>query len=191
MKQIRHKKEEGQKKRHPLKIPRVLSKQQVNHLLNVMRYEAPLKDLIFIKCLYYLGLRISEAINLTEACFDSNFNQVYVVGKGGSKTFKTIPTIFKRELKRYIHHLGNKQKLFNFSRITGWHKVKKYCITAELPDWVTPHTFRHSYATELYRDTKDLVRVQKFLGHKEIGSTAIYTHIPDEEDREIIDRVFK
>lgn len=173
-----------------LKIPKVLDENQIKELFEAVEPKDPLRDLMFLKCLYYLGLRISECIDLTKGSFDKEVKTVRIKGKGDSDALIPIPKIIRSELREYMTRT-KEDKLFSFTRFAGWQKVKKYAKRAKLPDWVHPHTLRHSYATILLQKSGNLKMVQHLLRHKDLESTAIYTHIAGQEAREAVDEVFK
>ena len=187
---IQEKGKKRSKKSAPYRVPRVLNKSQVEQLFSAVGPRDPSSDLILIKCLFYLCLRISEALSLTKKDFIKEFTEVRIRGKGGTDMVIPIPSVFRPELKRYISRIME-DTLFDIKRTTAWHRVKKYAGRAGLDSWVHPHTLRHSGATHLYKIRPDIKALQRFLRHRSISSTSIYTHVDLEQVRNLVNEGFK
>lgn len=177
-------------KRVGRKIPQALSEGEVKKLFDTIRVYGGFRDLLFVELLYYLGLRVSEALKLTKKQIDTqNFVFAFIKGKGDTFAPVTIPNALKKELKTYIELL-KEDNLFDFKRENAWHLIKKYCKKAGLPSWVSPHTFRHTHASVMLNKGANLALVKKSLRHTDITITQIYTHIPTDKEKEEIDKIF-
>ncbi|MDD2388332.1 MAG: site-specific tyrosine recombinase XerD [Desulfobacterales bacterium] len=175
-----------------LKLPDVLSVAEVNLLLNAPNIKTAngLRDSAMIELLYASGLRVSELIFLklqdvnTEACF------VRVLGKGSKERIVPIGTYAREKLIHYIQLIRPIQLkgcvspyLFiaragnPMSRQGFWKLIKRYSHRAGIQKTISPHTLRHSFATHLLEGGADLRAVQIMLGHADISTTQIYTHV--------------
>lgn len=178
------------------KIPTYLSFKEVEKLL-----EAPLptssnglRDKAILELLYATGLRISELINLNRRDLNLNSGWVKVRGKGSSERMVPLGREAARWIGRYLKKRGGKDKDFplfcnrygeRLSRQSCWKMVKKYARKALIKKVISPHTLRHSFATHLLSRDADLRSVQELLGHVNISTTQIYTHITQERLRKI------
>lgn len=151
--------------------------------------------------MYSSGLRVSEVINLKKSDLFFENEVIRVIGKGNKQRLVPIGKSARMWVKKYLLnsrvHLEKKMKSENYvflnkrgtrlSRMGMWKIVDRYCKEAEILKEVHPHTFRHSFATHLLEGGADLRAVQEMLGHADISTTQIYTHI----DREFIKQVHK
>src|SRR5690606_6401745 len=143
--------------------------------------------------MYASGLRVSETINLRipDIIFDEEFIRVF--GKGSKERIVPIGSSALSWVTRYIEESRNKLKndksenylFLNFrgrrlSRMAIWDIVRKYCSMAGIKKEVHPHTIRHSFATHLLEGGADIRIIQEMLGHSDISTTQIYTHIDKE-----------
>ena len=160
-----------------------------------------LRDKAILETLYACGLRVSELINtkISDVFFKEEI--VRVLGKGSKERLVPIGGSARRWIKEYLKRsrplLEKKAKSGNFlflnnlgsrlSRMGAWKIVDRYVKEAGITKEVHPHTFRHSFATHLIEGGADLRAVQEMLGHADISTTQIYTHI----DREYIKQVHK
>ena len=151
---------------------------------------AILRDKAIIEVIYSGGLRISEALNLNAEDVDLLSGTVKVQGKGKKQRFCMLGKCASRALQEYLRECKNhslnmrgKQPLFLnkfFERITPrsiQRNLKNYLVTAGLPPDLTPHKLRHSFATHLLDAGADLRSVQELLGHENLSTTQIYTHV--------------
>jgi len=177
------------------KIPEVLSLNEVNTLLNQpnIREKLGLRDKAILETLYATGMRVSEAVNLKLANINLDIGFLRCIGKGNKE--RVIPMGKKAiiSLKRYLavsrpHLLKKKESEFLFlnrfgkkiSRQSLWKLIKKYAKAARIKKPIRPHILRHSFATHLLERGADLRSVQEMLGHSDISTTQIYTHINKE-----------
>ncbi len=146
------------------------------------------RNLCMVELLYGLGLRISEAIGLKLDQVKTQDGIVLVQGKGSKQRMVPLGSKVAQTLKNYLHLERDASRttsdtlLLNrfgkpLSRMGAWKIVRAICETAEIKTPVSPHTFRHSFATHLIDAGADLRSVQEMLGHADISTTQIYTHL--------------
>lgn len=176
------------------KIPEFLTEEEQDQLINVfnVRYFNSFKNRTMIKLFLALGLRLSEMINLRWKDINLMTGQLKVVeGKGVKYRILWISESIIQELRvwkeRQVEKLGicefvfttsSKKKLDdrNIRRMVG-----EYSEKSGITKNVSPHTFRHTFASDLLRSTKNIRLVQKALAHEDLSTTMIYTHIVDDE----------
>ncbi|HBT47384.1 MAG TPA: site-specific tyrosine recombinase XerD [Peptococcaceae bacterium] len=186
--------------RQARKLPRVLTVQEVEMLLNQPRTKTPagLRDKAMLELLYASGLRVSELVSLNVDQVDLQEGYVRCTGKGSRERVVPIGPVACFYLKAYLEQgrgrllKGRKETaLFvnqqgkRLSRQGCWKIIKAYARAAGLPLNITPHTLRHSFATHLLENGADLRSVQELLGHADISTTQIYTHLTQKKIREI------
>jgi integrase/recombinase XerD len=174
------------------KIPDTLSLNEVDVLIAQpdIRDKRGIRDRAILETLYATGMRVSEAANLKIDNVNLDIGFLRCIGKGNKE--RVIPLGKKAilGLNRYLdvsrpHLLKNKQCEFLFlnrfgrriSRQSVWKLIKKYAKQARIKKSIKPHTLRHSFATHLLERGADLRSVQEMLGHSDISTTQIYTHI--------------
>jgi len=173
-------------------LPKALSELQVTALLETPddSQALGLRDRTMLELMYATGLRVSEIVALTLDRLNSNQGVVRVVGKGGKERLVPLGEEALHWLGRYMHAarpvlLGQTQcaRVFVTARKAGmsrqafWHIIRKYARAAGIPHDVSPHMLRHSFATHLLNHGADLRVVQLLLGHTDLSTTQIYTHI--------------
>lgn len=174
-------------------LPKILSLQEVEKLLDSPKLTNPfgLRDKAMLELLYATGIRVTEMINLnlTDAHLTMGFIRCY--GKGNKERIVPIGRTSTDALMDYIERgrtkLMNKKEpteaLFinhhgkRISRQGFWKNLKKIALEANIKSELTPHTLRHSFATHLLENGADLRAVQEMLGHADISTTQIYTHV--------------
>jgi integrase/recombinase XerD len=174
------------------KLPCVLSQTEVVDLLNAPDTETPLglRDKAMLEMLYATGVRVSELLSLEFNTINLDAGFVIVVGKGSKERIIPLGMEAIARVRRYIedgrkHLTGPKKNTLVFLNRSGgalsrqgfWKLIKKYCLVAGIAKDVSPHTLRHSFATHLLEGGADLRSVQLMLGHADIVTTQIYTHI--------------
>jgi len=182
------------------KLPCVCSKQQVINLLNAPCPDEPfyLRDKAMLELLYATGIRAGELAGLKTSDLNLNIGYLRCLGKGNRE--RVIP-IGKVAIAAVVEYLTNlRPRLLRpfsadflllsrtgrpMSRIEIWRLVKKYAIRAGMPRNLTVHTLRHCFATHLLAGGADLRSVQEMLGHVDIATTQIYTHVDHERLRKI------
>ncbi|MFA6349539.1 MAG: site-specific tyrosine recombinase XerD [Candidatus Omnitrophota bacterium] len=174
------------------KIPETLSLNEVEALLNAPNIRAVqgMRDKAFLETLYATGMRVSEAVNLKINNVNLDIGFLRCVGKGNKERVIPLGKKAIASLNKYISEsrpklLKNKQSenLFlsrsgaKISRQSLWKIIKKYALLARIKKSIRPHILRHSFATHLLERGADLRSVQEMLGHANISTTQIYTHI--------------
>jgi integrase/recombinase XerD len=171
--------------------PAYLSQREVAAILEGIDTTNPIgkRDLAILEMLYGSGLRISELIGLKLSDIEFEAGFIRVVGKGNKARLVPLGEFAKQAVEKYLNQTtGNptKQKtplLFvnndgnRFSRVGLWKMVKKRVAQVGISKIVTPHTFRHSFATHILEGGADLRTVQEMLGHADISTTQVYTRI--------------
>jgi len=181
-------------------LPDTLSREEMNLLLKQPDTKTPLaiRDIAMLELLYATGIRVSEVISLSMSNINWQAGYLIVVGKGNKERIVPIGRAAFDCLTRYVESSRRKlsrEKSVNtiflnrsgtgLTRQGFWKIVKKYVRKAGLQKKVYPHTFRHSFATHLLEGGADLRSVQVMLGHADISTTQIYTHVTRERLKEI------
>lgn len=166
-------------------IPEVLTLEEVERLLNASPVQTYLgaRDRAILEVLYASGLRVSEVCSLTLHCVGED--ALRVLGKGGKE--RVVP-VGKKALNALDHYLCFRdhfqsetlflsQKGKALDRVIIWRMIKHYAKQAGIQKSISPHTFRHSFATHLLENGADLRVIQEMLGHASIATTDRYTHV--------------
>ncbi|AUC87395.1 site-specific tyrosine recombinase XerD [Alteromonas sp. MB-3u-76] len=181
-------------------LPTSLSEQQVEDLLAAPITDDPIecRDKSMLEVLYATGLRVSELIGLTMDQISLQQGVVRVVGKGDKERLVPLGEEAIEWLITYIKTarpiLANKQSDVVFlsrrgqkmTRQTFWHRIKYYAVKAGIEQHLSPHTLRHAFATHLLNHGADLRVVQMLLGHSDLSTTQIYTHVATERLQTLI-----
>ncbi len=180
------------------KLPDTLSFTEIEQILSAIDLSSPegQRNKAILETLYSCGLRVSELVNLKLSCLYLEIGFVRVIGKGdkerlvpiGSDATKFI-TIYKDQIRTHLNiQSGEEDFLFlnrrgkRLSRVMIFLIIKELALKAGIKKSISPHTFRHSFATHLVEGGADLRAVQEMLGHESITTTEIYTHL----DREFL-----
>ena len=182
------------------RLPKVLSRDEVARLLAQPRGGSPaaVRDRALLETMYACGLRASEAISLKLADMDLEAGIVRARGKGskerivpiGSKAIETLQTYLERVRPKLVG-LRDEQRVFvnlrggGLSRQGLYKIVQRHARTAGLEAKMSPHTLRHTFATHLLAGGCDLRSLQEMLGHADIATTQIYTHLSAERLRDV------
>lgn len=171
-------------------LPHVLSRQEMLSLLAQPNLGNKLgfRDRTMLELLYAAGLRVSECIKLQALHYDAQSGLLQVFGKGSKERIVPIHETAQQLLTTYIAHWRPAFKpvepyLFlnrsgkGLSRQAVWKCIKRYATKAHVHKEISPHTFRHSFATHLLEGGADLRSVQLLLGHADVTATEIYTHV--------------
>lgn len=173
-------------------LPGSLSEREVEALLAVPDLDDPvgLRDRAMLELLYAAGLRISELVGVTASSLNQRQGVLRIVGKGGKERLVPVGQEALHWIERYLQearpalvHRQATAALFpsrrgrTMTRQTFWHAVKRYAVAAGITRDISPHTLRHAFATHLLNHGADLRAVQMMLGHADLSTTQIYTHI--------------
>ncbi len=179
----------------PQRLPKDLSEAQVEALLQEPNPDEPLelRDKAMLELLYASGLRVSELVGLTMENISLRQGVVRVVGKGSKERLVPLGeeamhwvACFLREGRGALLGTSSSDVLFPSSRAqqmtrqTFWHRIKLYAERAGIAVELSPHTLRHAFATHLLNHGADLRVVQMLLGHADLSTTQIYTHVARE-----------
>ena len=175
-----------------LKLPDVLAIDEVSRLLNSPDTSKPLgaRDAAMLELLYAAGLRVSELVNLKLQNINLEAGFVRVFGKGSKERVVPIGLPAQKKIAFYIEEarrtaLKNRLSPYLFIGRAGkpltrqgfWKLLRRYAVIARIPKKISPHSLRHSFATHLLEGGADLRAVQVMLGHVDISTTQIYTHV--------------
>lgn len=186
------------KKSRPL--PNFLTKEEINKLFDIVNMDSFVhsRDRAILELLYSSGLRISEIVSLNESDIDIYEGIVRVLGKGGKERIVPVGDIALECIRNYLklkRQLNIPEKALFVNRYgkrltaRGIRKnVYKWIKIASLHKKVSPHTFRHTFATHLLESGCDLRSIQEMLGHKSLSTTNIYTHITLERLRDVYEK---
>ena len=186
--------------KQPLRVPKTLSQQQVEALLRAPDVDSMLglRDRTMLEVMYASGLRVSELVTLKTFHLGLREGVLRVMGKGGKERLVPFGEEAARWLERYLAEsrgtiLGGQQTddLFvtqrgaGMTRVMFWVIVKKHAQLAGITSPLSPHTLRHAFATHLLNHGADLRVVQLLLGHADISTTTIYTHVARERLKQL------
>ena len=186
--------------RQPLRVPKTLSEAQVDALLAAPDVAQPLglRDRAMLELMYASGLRVSELVTLKTVQVALAEGVVRVTGKGSKERLVPFGEEAHAWLQRYLAQargaiLGARGSDALFVTARGgamtrqmfWQLVKKHALRAGIDAPLSPHTLRHAFATHLLNHGADLRAVQLLLGHADIGTTTIYTHVARERLRQL------
>ena len=179
-------------------LPDVLSFEEINSLINSIDLSKPEggRNKAILETLYSCGLRVTEAVNLRISCLHLDVGFIKVIGKGDKERLVPIGSdaiqyinIYRNDIRVHLPvKPGNEDILFlnrrggKLSRVMIFLIIKELARLADIKKIISPHTFRHSFATHLVEGGADLRAVQEMLGHESITTTEIYTHL----DREFL-----
>ncbi|CAM4457709.1 site-specific tyrosine recombinase XerD [Shewanella livingstonensis] len=173
-------------------LPDTLSEAQIDSLLSEPNIDEPIehRDKAMLELLYATGLRVTELVSLTMEQISLRQGLVRIMGKGGKERLVPLGELAITAVEQYIKFargelLSMKQSDVLFpsrrgqmmTRQTFWHRIKLYAARAGIVCHISPHTLRHAFATHLLNHGADLRVVQLLLGHSDLSTTQIYTHV--------------
>ncbi len=185
------------------KLPKILTVGEVEELLKQPNNFMPggIRDKAMLELLYATGIRVSELISLNSADINLDMGYIKCYGRGSKERVVPLGSIAAKcvqeyitkgrpklvrtydELALFVNHHGNR-----LTRQGFWKIIKKYAQEANITKDITPHTLRHSFATHLLENGADLRSVQEMLGHADISTTQIYTHVTKNRLKEVYDK---
>lgn len=189
-----------QSARQPLRVPKTLTEAQVEALLEAPEVDTPLglRDRTMLELMYASGLRVSELVLLKTFNVSMSEGVLRVLGKGSKERLVPFGLVARDWITRYLAQarpviLGGQQTddLFvtgrgsGMTRVMFWMIVKKQARRAGIAAPLSPHTLRHAFATHLLNHGADLRAVQMLLGHADISTTTIYTHVARERLKQL------
>lgn len=184
-------------------LPRFLSLDEVDRLLDAPDVTTPrgLRDRAMVELLYATGLRVSELVGLRAADLNLEAGYLTCTGKGDKQRLVPMGDQAVAWIQRYIRearpallHQRTTPRLFvnarggGLSRVGFWKLLKAHGVKAGLPRGLSPHVLRHSFATHLLDRGADLRAIQMMLGHADLSTTQVYTHVLDARMRTIYER---
>jgi integrase/recombinase XerD len=186
--------------KRPLRLPKYLSRDEITRLFlepDELKPEG-LRDRTMLEFVYAAGLRVSELVQLRPESINRQHGYVRTLGKGSKERIVPLGTEAIEYHRRYLDearhrftknrdsgHLFLTRRGSGMSRQTFWNRLKQYGVTAGIKKNITPHSLRHSFATHLLEGGADLRSVQMMLGHADISSTQIYSHVTGARLREL------
>ncbi len=189
----------------PKHLPNCLSEEEIDRLLETPDLTSPsgIRDRAMLETMYSSGLRVSELLNLKRGQVNLNKCIITVFGKGAKERKVPIAEYAVEYIKKYINEVRNKSEFKKsdylflnksgnpLSRVYFFKKVREYAELAGIEMTISPHTLRHSFATHLLNHGAQLRMVQGMLGHTNIATTQIYTHVSSEKLKSDYDKIMK
>jgi integrase/recombinase XerD len=191
--------------RRPVRLPKTLTHQEMTALLELPARDRAedQRDRVMLELLYAAGLRVSELVGLSLSQIDVNLGCVRVVGKGAKERVVPIGQTAGKMLVEYVEHVrpallkGRSSRVLfvsrrgrGLTRQAFWKLLLQRARRAGISKSISPHMLRHSFATHLLEGGADLRAVQSMLGHADIATTQIYTHVEGSRLRQIHRRYF-
>jgi integrase/recombinase XerD len=184
-------------------LPKSLTEDEVESLLNAPQVADPLgsRDRTMLEVLYATGLRVSELVNLKYGQLNLNQGVVRIVGKGNRERLIPLGEEAVRWLREFLggargeilldrssEYLFPTRRGDRMTRQAFWHIIKRYARKTNIAKELSPHTLRHAFATHLLNHGADLRVVQMLLGHSDLSTTQIYTHVARERMKDLHSR---
>ena len=184
----------------PVSLPKSISEDDVVKLLDAPKSDSliGLRDKAMLELLYASGVRISELVNIKFSDLDLERNIIKVFGKGSKERLVPFGEDAAQCISAYIDERKKNKDIASIkyiflnnrgskiSRHAFWHRLKEYCLEIGLKRDISPHTLRHAFATHLLNRGADLRSVQVLLGHSDLSTTQIYTHIAKQRLSELV-----
>ena len=178
-------------------LPKFLKNEEIDKILSVCENNTPLeeRDTLVLELLYATGLRVSELVNIKISDINKSDKSIKVLGKGSKERIVLYNNHTKVALDKYLsdgyHSLNKKNNGYLIlnnrgDRISDRYIrdiINKYVKKAGLDIKISPHTLRHTFATDMLEEGSDLMTVKELLGHESLNTTSIYTHITNEQIR--------
>lgn len=182
-------------------LPKFLKDDELNKLFSVCKYDTAInqRNSVIIELLYATGVRVSELVNIKLSDMELNERVIKVLGKGSKERLVIFNNHTKKAIDIYLndgYHVFNKVNSGYLILNKDGNKlseryvrniINKLVINAGLDIKISPHTFRHTFATDMLEDGSDLMTVKELLGHESLNTTSIYTHVTNEQIRKVYD----
>lgn len=193
------------KYKEPLELPRTIPLNCVQemlayaykqHSVAVTKYqkEVTLRNIVVLELSFSTGMRVSEISNLKISAINFGDNTIRIFGKGSKERIMCMNDMLCNTIRKYLNIRSYKLDYLFVNRIGNRlseqsirYMVNDYANAVCAPLHITPHMFRHTFATELHNEDVDIRYIQQFLGHSSISTTQIYTHISTNKTREILE----
>ena len=193
------------KYKEPIKLPRtiplnciqdMLTYAYKQHSVSFTAYQKAitLRNIVVLELLFSTGMRVSEVSNLKISDIDFGDNTIRIFGKGSKERIMCISRDLSKTISNYLTLRSHKTNYLLVNRLGNRlseqsirYMVNDYANAVGAPLHITPHMFRHTFATELHNEDVDIRYIQQFLGHSSIATTQIYTHISTSKTREILE----
>ena len=173
--------------------------EEANKIFEVCKYDTPInqRNSVIIELLYATGIRVSELVNIKISDIDINERTIKVLGKGSKERMVIFNNHTKKAIEIYLndgYHEFNKLSSGYLILNKDGNKlseryirniINKLVTKAGLDIKISPHTFRHTFATDMLEDGSDLMTVKELLGHESLNTTSIYTHVTNEQIRKV------
>ncbi len=186
-----------------MKLPRIIPRAEIERLLNFVygpqekNSKWQLRDIAVIEIFFATGARVYEISNLRADCIDLSSGTIKILGKGGKERYIQVGTpdiieVLKRYYAKFQQEINESGYFFinqrgnRFSEQSIRNMLRKYTLLSGIDRNITPHMFRHSFATYLIEEGVDVSCVQQILGHSSIKTTQIYIHIAAKKQAEIL-----
>ena len=180
------------------KLPVFLSQDQISDLLKLKEPDNfnELRNNLILEIFYSTGVRISELVQIKIEDLDLSNNSIRVTGKGNKERIVIIGNYAKKKLEDYLNYNNRNKVKYLFQKLTKgntkhlsertvFNIVKKYASKITQNEKISPHSLRHTFATHLLNNGADLMSVKELLGHEDLSSTQIYTHVNIEQMKKI------
>lgn len=193
------------KYKEPIKLPRtiplnciqdMLAYTYKQHFIACTKYQkgVALRNIVVLELLFSTGMRVSEISNLKISAINFGDNTICIFGKGSKERIMCINDNLSKTISNYLTVRSRKTDYLLVNRLGNRlseqsirYMVNDYANAVGAPLHITPHMFRHTFATELHNEDVDIRYIQQFLGHSSIATTQIYTHISTSKTREILE----
>lgn len=194
------------KYKEPITLPKTIPIENIKDILKFAyleisnaqsnyQYKSTLRNAIIIELLFSTGMRVSEISNLKRKSLDLNSNTIYIYGKGSKERIMCIANVkVSRLLNEYIKICGGKNEYVFINKLDNRYSeqsirnmINDYAKRSDVDLHITPHMFRHTFATALMDENVNIRYIQQLLGHSSITTTQIYTHISTNKIRHILE----
>lgn len=194
----------------PHRLPKHLSEKHVSQMLNIAAEDISIhgrRNRVFLCLLYVCGVRVTELVTMLISNINFDEKHLHIFGKGGKERLIPLPGEMVQMLRNYLHNVHplltekiagstdllfptvHAKKIISISRKFVWQTVKEFALRAGIMHSISPHTLRHSLATHLLKKGTNLRLLQMLLGHEQLDTVQIYTHLDTSHLRELYDKM--